>query len=99
MEATAEDWSALVTGYADLSATYWSDVYPNMPACAESYSVGFNTGLVIDESLVISILTGLAQYEASVGNAEVAQMYADSVTTRAETMMAAVNAIFGEPEA
>jgi hypothetical protein len=94
-DAEAADLSSLVLGYAELSSVYWDEVYPELPACAELFQLGFNVGLIYDDSLIIVTLSQMATYEAENGDAEIAQLYADSAAARVEVLLADIEEYFG----
>ena len=84
--ATGTDVSALITGYATLSADYWTTFFPVVPACYEANELAYNSGLILDESLTIVVLSRLAQLEAEAGNTELAEVLAASAEQRVTTL-------------
>lgn len=88
-EATGiEGFAPLTVEYAAISSTFWNEIYATLPACAEIEELAFKTGLVLDNSLILILLTQMAQYEAEYGTAAIAQIYSDSATARAEDLIA-----------
>jgi hypothetical protein len=96
--ATGTDLSALVAGYAELSAGYWSEFYPELPVCQEIQDNAFNFGLLVDETVIVTGLLRLAELEAETGDAELAEALATSAATRAEDLEAAAAEMFGGEE-
>jgi hypothetical protein len=96
--ATGTDLSALVDGYAQLSGGYWSEFFPELPACAEIQENAFNFGLLLDETVIVTGLLRLAELEAETGDAELAEALATSAATRAEDLEAAAAEMFGGEE-
>jgi hypothetical protein len=96
--ATGTDLSALVAGFAELSAGYWEEFMPELPACQEVYDFAFTTGLVMDETVIVTGLLRLAELEAEAGDADLAEALAESATVRAEELEAAIEELFAEEE-
>lgn len=97
-EATGEDLSALIVGYATLSSSYWNEVFPLAPACFEANDAAFNVGIIIDESLIVMSNLRLAEIQSDMGDSEVAELLAESAVTRAEELEALVEEYFAEEE-
>jgi hypothetical protein len=81
-DATPEEQTALVGGYAGLSAVYWVEIYPALPACAELSTFSYNLGLVYDETLITALLSRLALYEAENGDADLATALSEGAVNR-----------------
>jgi hypothetical protein len=96
--ATGTDLSALVAGFAELSAGYWGEFYPELPACQEISDFAFTFGIMIDETAITTGLLRLAELEGEMGDAELAQALADSAATRAEDLQAAAEEMMAEQE-
>jgi len=95
---TGTDLTDLVTGFAALSQGYWDEFFTVLPACFEAQSLGYEYGLLLDESLITVSLLRLAELEAEAGNAELAQVLADSALAHVETLTEMSEALLGESE-
>lgn len=85
-EQTFEDYRTLVADYDAFSITFWDEVFPTLPACAEVYYFGYTTGLLIDEALILVLLRWQALYETEYGDPDFAAFFTDAATTRAERL-------------
>jgi hypothetical protein len=97
-ELTGADLSNVITGFAELSGGYWGEFYPVLPACAEVIYLGFNYGLILDESLIMVSLWRLAELETEAGNDELAQVLSDNAAIHAEYLSAMAEDLFGTEE-
>ena len=97
-EASGEDLSALVMGFATLSNGYWEEVYPVIPECYEVSDLGFTMGLILDESLIVVSNMRLAELASDAGHDDLAEVFAESAAVRAEELVVAIEDYFGTEE-
>ena len=101
MGEEAESLLPVIVGYEALTTSYWNDVFPLLPQCAEVQAVGYVFGFAGEDILISLSIAEIAQYEANNGNAEVAQIFADSATQRIndfEETGAFLDDLFGDEE-
>jgi len=99
VDATNEDLSAIIASYADLSGVYWSEIYPELPACSEISEFGYNVGLVYNEQIITLMLTRLAAYEEEFGSPDTAAIFIEAAAARQELAKAFIEAAFPQAEA
>lgn len=83
-EVTGTDLSALVGGYAVLDAGFWNEFIPAVPNCLQSLEDTFGVGMVLHQSLIGVASLRLAELESEMGNAELAELLAESAVARLE---------------
>lgn len=98
-DATPEQLSQLIGGYAAISGAYWAGIYPALPACYEISTTGYNVGLVYNESVITLTLARLAMYEAEFGNADAATALSEGAAARQELFAGFVANAFPQEEA
>jgi len=95
-ETLEEDMLSAAAGLEALSTGYWETFYTVLPACAEAHDLGYNVGLIFDETLTIVLLDRVAEIATTNGDTETAEVLAESITTRGETLTAASEAYFAD---
>jgi hypothetical protein len=98
-EGSPDMLTQAVAGYVALTTTYWNDVYPHLPTCAEVAANAYNLGLIYDESLFTLTLTRLALYEADHGDQADAVAFSEAATARQELLERFVAQVFPDAEA
>jgi len=98
-EATDENATAVLFGFAELGTNYWIKIYPELPACAEISQDGYNIGLLYNERVIVMMLSRLAAYEVQYGTTESAQTLTDGAAARSELAKSFIEAAFPNPTA
>ena len=98
-DITDEEASVLLFAFAELGTTYWIEIYPELPACAEISQDGYNIGLVYNEQVIVMMLQRLAAYEEEYGTPEAAQALTEGAEARAELAQSFIEAAFPDPDA
>jgi hypothetical protein len=83
-DPTATDFAETALEIEALSRDYWTNVYPELPTCAEAQSVGFGLGLFIDAFMVASLELNVAGWAAAAEDAAGAEYLTGEATTRIE---------------
>lgn len=76
----------VIAGYEALTASYWSDVFPQLPNCYEVQIIGHYFGFTGANIMFAAGIAEVAQYEANNGNTDGAELFAESATERFEAL-------------
>jgi hypothetical protein len=98
-DATPEELTALIGGYAALSSTVWTEIVPALPACAEAVKAGNIFGRLYDETLITVLLSRLSLYEAENGDADAATSLSEGAANRLVLLQEMIAKNSPQPEA
>ncbi|MEQ8677319.1 MAG: hypothetical protein RLP44_08180 [Aggregatilineales bacterium] len=95
-EPTASDLSVAVATADAYAYGFWEGFYEALEedgACVEVWWLGYTSGLILDEALIVTQLSALAVHEAEAGNADLADSLLTLATERSETLNVGVESV------
>ncbi len=94
-EPTASDLS-LAAATADAYAYgFWQGFYEALDenSCVEVWWLGYTSGLILDEALIVTQLSALAAHEAEAGNADLADTLLGLATDRSDSLTVGLESV------
>jgi hypothetical protein len=95
-EPTAADFTASVVILDAFSTGYWEGLEENAESeewCAEAAYLALNAGFVVDEMLIVNLLSALAVHEADAGDEETATVFLEQAEARQASLEASMEAL------
>jgi hypothetical protein len=77
---------ALLEDYAVFAQEFYTEVYPDLPQCAEAREQGVQVGRLIDSTYIVLALTELATFEVTYNIPVTAELIIDATRTRTATL-------------
>jgi len=88
--------SAAVVAFQYMSTGFWTEIYPEIPACAEASTLAYNFGLALDESVISTGIIRLGLFEAEFGDPDLAKSIVEYGQARAEWYAQIIANTFGQ---